>query len=745
MNIAPFKTEIVTLSPSDLVSDSSQASKHLQGIRLRKPNSSSKKSSVLDEAYDEFCRLREAGDAVDPDEFCARYSKVQSSLARLIEAHRFLEDNSHLLGDSVPEAWPQSGEEFAGFSLLGELGQGAFARVFQAKEPALGNRLVALKISPEASNEAAILGRINHPHIVPVYSVREEPITGLAAVCMPYLGSATLSHVLDRVRAEGVRLPAARASIILEAIREPGSESAPTPVAVAPAGVPPVANVYRRSTYVDGIRWIATRLAEALAFIHEKGICHRDLKPSNVLMKPDGTPMLLDFNLSSDETLTETKIGGTPLYMAPEQMRGLDKKQKQNPPKPDGRSDLFSLGVILYEVLTGKHPFGPIPLKLSSAEMRKHLGERQTHGFRPIRELNPAVDKTFARAIERCLALDVAARPQTAARFVKMLKRSNTPAQRVVRALVRHPRTVAATSLLLMTVAGAGAYQVATAPPKEESQYNLAKEAYDNAHYKQAVYHLDEALKADPNKALAYWLRARAYQQMGEYNRQSFDRAIDDFQRYGRLAPNGPGPANAEIGYCHLRLDRDDYALLFFDDAKKSGFSSPEMANDAGLLESKKKSDVGYANATKWFEEALRQEPNSTVVHYNFAKLIRRKVLLVQQRKDRESQLALAEKGLLHLRKAMESGPVSMVMALDAARFCALAAEARPKEPQWGDAAVTYLYSAMKLGLNPAELRIEASGVFRAIKDKPQFVDICNSQQAVLAVEMKRYVDPVSR
>src|SRR5262249_52386045 len=156
---------------------------------------------------------------------------------------------------------------FAGFSLLGELGQGAFARVFQAKEPALGNRLVAVKISPEASSEASILGRINHPHIVPVYSVREEPVTRLAAVCMPYLGSATLSQARERVRAEGQRLPAARASIILEAIREPGAESPQAPVA----------KVLCKSTYVDGIRWIATRLAEALAFIHGIGICHRDL------------------------------------------------------------------------------------------------------------------------------------------------------------------------------------------------------------------------------------------------------------------------------------------------------------------------------------------------------------------------------------------------------------------------------------------------------------------------------------
>src|SRR5262249_11177788 len=157
-------------------------------------------------------------------------------------------------------------------------------------------------------------------------------------------------------------------------------------------------------------------------------------------------------------------------------------------------------------------------------EMRKHLRERQTKGFRPLRELNGAVDQSLASVIERCLAHDIEARPKSAARLVRMLKRSNTPAKRVARALVRHPRAGVIASLFLMPIGGGGAYHAATAPSVEERQFSRAMEAYNLGHYKQAVYHLDQALTAAPNMAKGYWHRARAYQQMGVSDVRNYDK-----------------------------------------------------------------------------------------------------------------------------------------------------------------------------------------------------------------------------
>src|SRR5206468_1741103 len=110
-------------------------------------------------------------------------------------------------------------------------------------------------------------------------------------------------------------------------------------------------------SFVQAVLWLASRLADGLAHAHERGILHRDLKPANILLTDEGQPMLLDFNLAEDTkrrpTASAALLGGTLPYMAPEQLRAL-----QGGHRPlDGRSDLYALGVILFELLTGRHPF----------------------------------------------------------------------------------------------------------------------------------------------------------------------------------------------------------------------------------------------------------------------------------------------------------------------------------------------------------------------------------------------------
>ena len=103
---------------------------------------------------------------------------------------------------------------------------------------------------------------------------------------------------------------------------------------------------------------MASRLADGLAHAHERGILHRDLKPANILMTDEGQPMLLDFNLSEDSEVrpgAAAAVGGTLPYMAPEHLEAL-----RGGASPDARSDLYSLGVILYELLTVRRPF-PVP------------------------------------------------------------------------------------------------------------------------------------------------------------------------------------------------------------------------------------------------------------------------------------------------------------------------------------------------------------------------------------------------
>ena len=122
------------------------------------------KASRVEQIYQDFCTRRDAGEAVDPDEFLNRFPSLKGSLQRLLHAHLYLEENSFLLADSVPGRFPSVGESFLGFHLLQELGKGTFARVFLARESKLGNRLVAVKIvkSLHGGVEAKILGQIKH-------------------------------------------------------------------------------------------------------------------------------------------------------------------------------------------------------------------------------------------------------------------------------------------------------------------------------------------------------------------------------------------------------------------------------------------------------------------------------------------------------------------------------------------------------------------------------------------------------
>ncbi|HEV3081276.1 MAG TPA: serine/threonine-protein kinase, partial [Gemmataceae bacterium] len=347
-----------------------------------------------------------AGERPDVDAYCARYPRIKSSLRTLIQAHNFLQKHAEYVRHGevvaclvseclrlVPDdgniiLWPALGENYLGFVLQDELGRGAFARVFLAEEPALGNRQVAVKISPSGAKEAKTLGRLRHPNIVPVYSVHEEQSSGLSLVCMPYLGGATLWDVLDHALENGG--PPEHARAIMDAVR-----AYPLPVQ-EPVDFAGAAAPWNRPTYVEAILDIAIQLADALAFIHPLGICHLDLKPSNVLMSATGRAMLLDFNLSLDRQLEDQQVGGTLPYMSPEQLRATRTEGDGTMGAIDRRSDIYSVGVILYELLAGKHPFGELSLSLPPALYRDALLELQQQPRAPLTTANPRVDSLFA-------------------------------------------------------------------------------------------------------------------------------------------------------------------------------------------------------------------------------------------------------------------------------------------------------------------------------------------------------------
>jgi serine/threonine protein kinase/predicted Zn-dependent protease len=413
-------------------------------------------SAVPQETLLEHADVPEDGDGLDPE-----------AVQRLAQAGTRL---------------PRTGEVFLGFRLVAELGRGAFGSVFLARQADLAHRLVVLKVAPDFAGESQTLAQLQHTHIVPIYSVHRA--SGFQAVCMPYFGATTLAEVLQDVRAcqplptsgaclvasvEGRRRTEDRGSRIEDRESIPvssaeQSSSARHPLssilypqcsALGPAGT---LKALAERTYVEAVLWIAVRLADGLAHAHERGILHRDLKPANILLSDEGQPMLLDFNLSADtkrHRASAARIGGTLAYMAAEHLEAF-----QGGIRPvDGRSDVYALGVILYELLTARVPFekrtGPLRLVLARMIADRH---RQPID---VRRHNPAVSSAVASIIRQCLEPEPDRRYQSAHELREDLQRQleNRPLRYAHEASLweraqkwrrRHPRLTSTTSVAVL-------------------------------------------------------------------------------------------------------------------------------------------------------------------------------------------------------------------------------------------------------------------------------------------------------
>ena len=302
------------------------------------------------------------------------------------------------LGDAVP--LPIAGDVFLGFQLVALLGTGAFAKVFLARELAVGDRPVVLKVTTRLTAEPRRLGKLRHRNVVPVYSVRESP--PFQAICMPYLGRRTLADWLESARRGGA-YPATRREVTPQEtfhtsrtlIIEFPAEFLPESNAPAPAVIP-----------ADPVRYVTSLLANiarGVAHAHQKGVLHLDLKPANVLLTDDGEVLLLDFNLAHDQVAGTPLAGGTIPYMAPEQ---LDAHADGKAACVSESTDLFSLGVVAYELFTGVHPY---PTPRGRPDLHRLAVERRVPPL-SARLLNPAVAPSLAELVAKLLAPDPARR-----------------------------------------------------------------------------------------------------------------------------------------------------------------------------------------------------------------------------------------------------------------------------------------------------------------------------------------------
>jgi serine/threonine-protein kinase len=346
--------------------------------------------AALELVYTEFVVREELGEQPRPEIWLDRFPQWRSELAQVFEVHSLVNNEQTILtGLSDPHQDVENTDDqrasfardrlLGGYDVLQEIGRGGMGVVYRARQRGLG-RIVALKmiLPPHGERERArfrteaeATARLSHPNIVPIYEVGQE------GDC-PFLSMEFVpGQSLDKRLAESLMAPRAAAELVLT-------------------------------------------LARAVAYAHEKGVIHRDLKPANILLAADGSPKITDFGLARQlrladvppdgqpEGLSSVAIVGTPSYMAPEQC------QAGEPVSP--AADVYSLGAILYEILTGRPLFrGQTVLDI--------LELVRSQDPVPPRRLVPKVPRDLETICLKCLAKQPQHRYASAAALAEDLRR----------------------------------------------------------------------------------------------------------------------------------------------------------------------------------------------------------------------------------------------------------------------------------------------------------------------------------
>jgi len=295
------------------------------------------------------------------------------------------------------------GERIDDFQIVGTLGRGAFGVVYLARQISL-DRQVALKVTAREGSEGRNMAQLEHEHIVQVFSETVDPSGLRRLLCMQFVPGPTLEAVLSQLRRHD---PAEWSGPLLLKIIDSLTH--------VPASFDPAAlrnrELIERSDWVETVCWIGARLAEALDYAHQHGVLHRDVKPGNVLVSQYGRPMLVDFNLSFRPLevvgTSPEMFGGTLAYMAPEHLRAFSPADPLGPDAVRERADLYSLGVVLYQMLAGRLPFGDRSQAGSAGTV---LGEMVAQRCQPPPPVPSEYPASLRQTVARCLDPDPAQR-----------------------------------------------------------------------------------------------------------------------------------------------------------------------------------------------------------------------------------------------------------------------------------------------------------------------------------------------
>lgn len=381
-------------------------------------------------------------------------------------------------------------QTLGGFRLVREIGRGGMGIVFEAEDLSLDRR-VALKVlhpgivkdakaSRRFRREADSLAKLRHPSIVSIHSIGQDG--EFHFIVLEYVAGRTLQSILDDIRrTPTLNVSAEEVQRLIEreepeATDEPESDAEPAAANETlvlrredlfdAKRVPPRAPVASRAREAPGRPVIAVfvemveRIARALDYAHREGIIHRDVKPGNILVDRTGHPYLMDFGLALEaggDAITKTgELIGTPAYMSPEQL-----VSRRFP--VDRRTDVYSLGILLYEVLTGVPPFRG---RTSQEVIRSVLMSSPDRPRRRNPNLSADLETIVLKAMDKdpdqryATAGDLADDLSRFLRYEPIMARPATLAQRIRRFARHHREVTGAVAAGVIALAGAGAFLV---------------------------------------------------------------------------------------------------------------------------------------------------------------------------------------------------------------------------------------------------------------------------------------------
>ena len=601
-------------------------------------SSSAETDRILGELAEELAGRLRAGEPVDIEAFLADHPEQAESLRRLLPAIRVMADLGRsaaraVVGSSGPDSLAELGV-LGDYRIVREVGRGGMGVVYEARQLSL-NRRVALKVLPFAAaldprqlqrfhNEAQVAAGLHHTHIVPVFAVGVE--RGVHYYAMQFIEGRALAEVIGELRRLEPRESSGR-STPDEAAAEPASplggpdagrvrvaerpeagtldraEGSPDPLVPAAPGHRPGVRATREAAsqpamtllssgssitgrpFFQAVARLGIQAAEALEYAHSLGVVHRDIKPANLLLDTRGEAWVTDFGLAhvqAEAGLTLTLTGdvlGTLRYMSPEQALGRRALL-------DHRSDIYSLGMTLYEVLTLR----PAIEGSDRQEILRRIAFEETPG---LRRHNPAVPCELETILLKAMAKEPESRYATAQELAEDLRRflehrpikARRPSlmERAAKWARRHRVVVASGVVLLaMVVAGLAVGTALQARKQAEvvQQRDRARRAVDTMYtqFTQDVLadqpHLEPVQRQFLEEALQFY---EEFTREPEANRSARLEAAKAAQRVGEI--------RLKLGHAHEAESALRMALTRLERLAAESPSDPEILHSQGIAD----------------------------------------------------------------------------------------------------------------------------------------------------------------